>query len=262
MVKSKTIKRVQRILNILIIIAVCYLCWNTYDSTLAAKKKTEIENLVVKNKSYLEKSIVEEAQLVKAKDDTQILTEYSKLYEINSELIGWLQIEDTKVSYPVTVTNDNAYYLSHDFFHNKDRHGTIFADSDTNFSEKNYNIILYGHQMRDGSMFGFLLDYEDSTYYEEHPIIQFDSRTELCEYQVLAVFKSKIYNEDEDVFKYYQYVNIDKEDVFEEYYYNIMALAMYETGITAKYGDELLTLSTCDYSITDGRLVLVAKRIK
>jgi sortase B len=115
--------------------------------------------------------------------------------------------------------------------------------------------------MSSGKMFGNLNKYSSEQYYKDHSIIQFDTIYEKGTYQVMYVFRSKIYNEDEITFKYYQFFDASSEQEFNSYMQEMAALALYDTGVTASYGDELLTLSTCDYSEEDGRFVVVAKRI-
>jgi sortase B len=250
------------------------LIWSITDSISAARKNDEIRNLVVfnqdLNKANAESAgadneeVIEEKEsvIVQTEDGTEILSDYSKLYEVNSDFIGWLSVENTSIAYPIVFTDNNDYYLTRDFFGNEDRHGTVFADYRSDLSEESSNIIMYGHRMRDGSMFGILSEYENKDYFEKHPIIEFDSRTERHSYEIIAVFKSEIFFENDDVFKYYQYTYIGSEEEFESYYNGVKDISLYDTGVTAEYGDHLITLSTCDYSVPDGRLALVAKRIE
>ena len=116
--------------------------------------------------------------------------------------------------------------------------------------------------MKSGKMFGTLNKYSQKTYYEEHPTIQFDTIYEKGTYQVMYVFRSKVYSEEDVNFKYYQFINAGSEKEFNSYINEMSALSLYDTGVTAAYGDELLTLSTCDYQETKGRFVVVAKRVK
>lgn len=191
-----------------------------------------------------------------------VLEEYETLYNKNKRLIGWLKIEDTNIDYPVLQTTDNVYYLDHNFEQEYDRNGSLFLDAECDIVHRNTNLIIYGHHMRSGKMFGNLNKYSSESYYKEHPIIQFDTIYEKGTYQVMYVFRSKIYNEDEIVFKYYQFFDAVSEKEFTSNMQEMAALSLYDTGVTASFGDELLTLSTCDNSETDGRFVVVAKRIQ
>ncbi|MDE6893193.1 MAG: class B sortase [Lachnospiraceae bacterium] len=191
-----------------------------------------------------------------------VLDEYKTLYEKNKKLIGWLEIDDTIIDYPVMQTGDNEYYLDHNFNQEYDKNGSLFLDYNCNIYPRSTNLIIYGHHMKSGQMFGQLQKYAKESYGEKHSIIRFDSIYEEAEYQVMYVFRSQVYNEDEFVFKYYQFIDANSEEEFNSYMEEMAGLSLYDTGVTASYGDSLLTLSTCDNSQTDGRFVVVAKRIK
>jgi len=198
-------------------------------------------------------------------DDTvetpDILPEYTLLHQKNQRLIGWVKIDDTVVDYPVMQTVNNEYYLDHNFNQEEDRNGSIFMDYQCDVVKGCDNIILYGHHMRSGKMFGTLNKYSSESYYEAHPVIQFDTIYEKGTYQVMYVFRSKVYSEEDVTFKYYQFINAASEKEFNSAMNEMAALSLYDTGVTASYGDKLLTLSTCDYQETKGRFVVVAKKI-
>lgn len=199
------------------------------------------------------------------KEDTdlpEVLEEYKKLYNSNKKLIGWLKIDDTNIDYPVMQTNNNEYYLEHNINQEKDRNGALFLDKDCDIMKRSTNLIIYGHHMKSGRMFGNLDDYESERYYKKHPIIQFDTIYEKGTYEIMYVFRSRVYNEGEVVFKYYQFIDCYSEQEFNSNMQEMAALSLYDTGVTAEYGDQLLTLSTCDSTVDDGRFVVVAKKIK
>lgn len=191
----------------------------------------------------------------------EVLDEYKNLLLKNRKLIGWVKIDDTYIDYPVMQTTDNEYYLDHNMNQEYDKNGTIFMDKDCNVLEPSTNYILYGHHMRNGRMFGQLDQYKDKSFYEKHPVIEFDTIYEKGTYEIMYVFRSKVYKETEIVFKYYQFIEANGEQEFDSAMEEMAALSLYDTGVTAQYGDQLLTLSTCDYQETDGRFVVVAKRI-
>lgn len=191
-----------------------------------------------------------------------VLPEYQAILNKNQKLIGWVKIDDTIIDYPVMQTVNNEYYLDHNFNQEEDKNGCIFMDCQCDVIKGCDNIILYGHHMKSGKMFGTLNKYSQQTYYEEHPVIQFDTIYEKGEYQVMYVFRSKVYSEEDVNFKYYQFINAVSEKEFYSYLNEMAALSLYDTGVTATYGDRLLTLSTCDYRENKGRFVVVAKKIK
>lgn len=194
--------------------------------------------------------------------DLQVLEEYQTLYNKNKKLIGWLKIDDTIIDYPVMQTANNDYYLDHNFNQEYDKNGSLFLDKDCDVVHRNMNLIIYGHHMKSGKMFGNLNSYSSKEYGSRHSLIQFDTIYEKGTYEVMYVFRSRIYNEDEVVFKYYQFLDAASATEFDSYMQEMAALSLYDTGVTASYGDELLTLSTCDSSETDGRFVVVAKRVE
>lgn len=190
-----------------------------------------------------------------------VLEEYQTLYNKNRKMVGWIKIDDTKIDYPVMQTVNNEYYMDHNFNQEYDKNGSLFLDKDCDIVHRNTNLIIYGHHMKSGKMFGGLNKYSSQEYCKEHPNIQFDTIYERGTYEVMYVFRSRIYNEDEVVFKYYQFLDAASEQEFNSNMQEMAALSLYDTGVTASYGDQLLTLSTCDYSEEDGRFVVVAKRV-
>lgn len=194
--------------------------------------------------------------------ELEVLEEYATLYNKNKRLIGWITIDGTNIDYPVMQTTNNEYYLDHNYNQENDRNGSIFLDKDCDIVHRNTNLIIYGHNMKSGKMFGTLSKYSSKSFYEDHPTFRFDTIYEKGTYQVMYAFRSRIYNEDEVVFKYYQFIDAVSEKEFISNLQEMAAIALYDTGVTASYGDELLTLSTCDNSETAGRFVVVAKKIE
>ncbi len=190
-----------------------------------------------------------------------VLDKYKSLFNQNQNLIGWLKIADTNIDYPVYQTGNNDYYLNHNSSLKEDKNGALFMDKDCDIKDRSTNLIIYGHNMRSGKMFGDLSKYENQSFYENHKTITFDTIYEEGTYEVMYVFRSHVYQQDEVVFKYYQFIDALSEEEFDSNMDEMAALSFYDTGVKAYYGDELLTLTTCDYEEQDGRFVVVAKRI-
>lgn len=188
-----------------------------------------------------------------------MLERYADLYEENNDLAGWLSIEGMKIDDPVMQCGDDEYYLHHDFYGRDSKYGCLYVRGRADL-ETGTNVIIYGHNMKDGSMFGDLDLYLEERFYKEHSVISFDTLYEERTYEIVAVFRSQVYKVDEDVFKYYQFYQADTPEEFEDFYGNIKKLSLYDTGVEAEFGDTFLTLSTCAYHVPDGRLVVVAKR--
>lgn len=195
-------------------------------------------------------------------EDSRMLSKFEKLYQENPDIIGWLSIEGMKINYPVMQNEDDEYYLHHNFQKEaEDKYGCLYVRGSADVLTPGTNFIIYGHNMRDGSMFGDLDFYKTKDFYENHPLISFDTLYEERTYEIVSVFLSQVYKEDEDIFKYYQFYQADTEEEFNYFYQNIKELALYDTGVEAEYGDTFLTLSTCAYHVEDGRLAIVAKKI-
>jgi len=221
---------------------------------LASLKENDTLNSMMKSEVIVHKDTPEERVY-------ELLEEYKTLYNKNKNLIGWLKIDDTNIDYPVMQTSDNEYYLDHNINQEYDKNGTLFMDKDCDVLKPSTNFIIYGHHMKSGQMFGNLKKYKSESYFEKHRYIRFDTIYETGSYEVMYVFNSKIYYEDEIAFKYYQFIDAYSEQEFDSDMLEMEKLSLYDTGVRAQYGDQLLTLSTCDYGENDARFVVVAKRI-
>lgn len=184
---------------------------------------------------------------------------YEAVYEQNPDFVGWLSIEGTAIDYPVMQSpGEPDFYLKHAFDKSYSAYGTPYVQADCMVGSSD-NLILYSHHMKDGSMFAGLCDYENEDFYREHKIIRFDTLENFGEYEIVAVFKTVAYSAES--FKYYHFINAESEEDFEDFITQCKELSLYDTGVSAEYGDKLITLSTCEYSRTNGRMVVVAKRI-
>lgn len=191
----------------------------------------------------------------------EVLDEYAGLYAENSDTIGWLKIDGMTIDYVVMQAPDEINkYLRHDFYGKDSTRGCLFVDEYCDIFNSD-NIIIYGHNMKDGSMFGTLDSYADESFYAEHKIIQFDTIYEKHSYEVVAAISTSIPAKDEDVFRYYEYTSSNDEETFLDYADFIEKNKLYDTGVEINPGDKLLTLSTCAYHTTDGRFVVVARQI-
>lgn len=191
-----------------------------------------------------------------------VLYRYSVLYGRNADMAGWIQIADTVINYPVMLTpDDEEYYLKKGFDKKYDINGIPFMDARCSVKEPTANFLIYGHNMKNGSMFSTLLKYEQEEFYEAHPIIRFDTVYERAEYEIVGVFRTQIpYENDADAYRYYDFIDTKDADEYDTYIRYVKEMSFYDTGITAEYGTQLLTLSTCDRSIEEGRFVVVARK--
>ena len=192
--------------------------------------------------------------------EPQILPEYADVYALNGDMAGWIRIEGTKIDYPVMYTPERPnYYLKRDFKGNHSDWGTIYMREECDINKPSDNITLYGHCMNDGSMFAALHNYSNKDFWEKHKEIFFDTLTEYHVYEIFSVFKTSA-NLGEG-FAYHQMVDAENEKEFNDFIAECKKLSFYDTGITPVYGDKIICLSTCEYSMDNGRLVVAARRI-
>lgn len=210
---------------------------------------------------YYEKPVV--GEVVIAPDGTEepkiVLPEYAPVYELNDHLVGWLTIANTRINYPVMQTPESVdYYLHRNFEQKKSSRGCLYVREACDVNAPSDNVIIYGHNMQDGSMFGSLERYKRQSYWDTHRYIQFDTIYEHHTYEVFAVFKTTA--SIDEGFPYHKFIDAADAEAFNHFVSACRELALYDTGIVPVYGDKLICLSTCEYSQHNGRFVVVAVR--
>lgn len=193
-------------------------------------------------------------------DESKILEKYRAVYAKNNDLVGWLTIPGTNVDYPVVQSKNNKdYYLNHSFYGSSSASGCLYVRELCDVFKPSDNVVIYGHHMTYGGMFATLDRYMKKSFWEENPTFTFDTIYEEHTYQVIAVFKTSA-NLGEG-FAYHIFNDAQSEEEFNEFIQTVHSLQMYDTGVTAEYGDMLVSLSTCEETLKNGRFVVVAKRI-
>ena len=241
--------------SLLLTVSTGFLIKHYYDSHKQAKIYDSLAEIVDKTPDGT-------SEVMNYSGDKTFIPEYQELYLENNDMVGWLKIEDTKINYPVMQSKDNPnFYLKHGFDKKYTNYGCPYVQENCNVDIPSDNLIIYGHNMKDSSMFSRLMKYTDKSFWESHKTISFDTLTEKCDYEIIAAFKTVVYTDSPESFKYYQFINADTGDEFNAYITKCKELALYDTGVTAEYGDKLITLSTCEYSRNNGRMVVVAKKI-
>lgn len=194
-------------------------------------------------------------------DDSVVeIIDLKDLFEVNSDLVGWIKIDGTNINYPVMQNGD--YYLRRNIYKNYSYYGTPYLAKYCDVKNSD-NLVIYGHHIKNNAMFGELENYKKESFYKEHKYIKFYTLEEDLTiehvYEVIAVFKTVVYSD--NGFKYYSFNNAKDSQDFDDYVSMCKQLQFYETGKTANYGDKLITLSTCEYSRKNGRIVVVAKEV-
>ncbi|MDR0222432.1 MAG: class B sortase [Oscillospiraceae bacterium] len=197
--------------------------------------------------------------------EVEILEKYLEFYEINNDFVGYVSI-DPYINYPVAQSGDNEYYLYHNFRKVPTENGTVFADYEGVFTptSRPHNTILYGHNLITKNLFQPLVNYRDKfEFLKNNPVVNFDTLYEKGTYKIFSVFLSNTKDYHGEVFKYWNYVYFHSKSEFYDFVTECLDRSYYQTGTDIKYGDEFLTLSTCDFSAFDGlRLVIVARRVR
>lgn len=189
-----------------------------------------------------------------------MIKEYSLMYALNNDMVGWIEVPGTSIDYPVVQSPyQTDFYLRRNFYKEKATCGTIYAREKCDISKPSDNVTVYGHNMRNGTMFADLHKYEKKDFWQDNSLVYFDTMYEYHTYEIFAVFISSA--DLSKGFSYHTFDDADNAAEFDEFVKTCKELALYDTGITPQYGEKLLTLSTCDKSIEDGRLVVVARRI-
>ena len=184
------------------------------------------------------------------------------LYLENADMVGWIQIEGTGIDYPVMQTPaDPNYYLKHDFEKHYTDYGCPFMQADCDALCPSDNLIIYGHNMKDGSMFADLAKYRSKDFWQAHKTVWFDTELGSSAYEIFAVIHTTVQADAANAFPFYRFVDAAAPEDFAAYVSACKARALYDTVIFAEYGDKLLTLSTCDNITDNGRLLVIAKRI-
>lgn len=190
---------------------------------------------------------------------------FAELYAANPDFIGWITIPGTQIDYPVMQSmEDNEYYINRNFEKVWDSSGLPFMDNRCSYTDPvTDNLLIYGHNMKAGTMFAGITKYGKQDYYEEHSTLIFSTLESDDVYEVIAAFPSQVFpEEDTTSFRYYTFFDADSEEEFDAYVSQVKALTPYSIEATATYGDTLITLSTCAYHTEDGRFALVARKIE
>ena len=264
----------KTVINILMFICLAvalgcggYLGYYYYTSAKSESAVDDLKSMVVSEDDKDESQHSSKAEL-EFVDINGVLVQkkFEKLYQQNNDFMGWLQIKDTNVDYPVMYTpNDNEkgeFYIHRDFEMNYSSAGLPFIDANCNIEMPTDNIIIYGHNMNSGKMFHDIIKYETQEFYESHKTFTFDTIYGNGTYEVVAAFYGQILPEDSTEFKYYEFVNAGNEEEFMNFVENVKKKSVINTGVEVSYGDSLITLSTCAYHVDDGRFAVVAKKIE
>ncbi len=195
-------------------------------------------------------------------ENRELLGVYKVMKESNPDFAGYLRIEGTELAYPVMYSPDDPEKYIHLDINGQECDGGLpFIDTRCALEPDSDNVIIYGHNMKNGSMFSTIISYQDKSFFQANPVIRFDTTDQVREYEVMSVFYDRVYYADEtDVFKFYNFIDAEDKYEYDEAIARYKEKSIYDTGVNAVYGDKLLTLVTCAYHTEEGRFVVVAVR--
>lgn len=227
----------------------------------AAGKASRIKNEAAANKTTAAENI-RQGKSENAAGRQKKLPQYEQMSKEYPDLFGWLSIPKTQIDAPVMQPQkESDFYLSHDFKGSASVEGALFVDAKNSLMHQDHNTVIYGHNMKNGHMFGTLDLYKNADYFQAHKKIHFDTIYETGIYEAVAVVKTRILQEEEPGFRYYQFFEYDDQQSFQACQDFVKANQLFDAGSSLQYGDQILMLSTCEYSQENGRLVLVARKV-
>lgn len=256
----------------LAVICIAVIIWLIVDYFVwTAESEAKIEAMREKQKAIAttqEPNVTQETNTTQEQDATQedvgnTENPYAEFFGQNEDMAAWLYVPDTKIDYPVMQTMENeTYYIDKDFYGNPDKAGCLLLDTDSSLTQTGTtNLIIHGHNMKAGTMFGELEKYQDEAYCKEHGKVLLYTEEDVRQYEVISVFYSQVYYVTDQVFKYYNFFEAKTQEEFNDFYDNIKKMSLVDTGVVAELGDSFITLSTCAYHVEDGRFVVVAKEV-
>lgn len=248
-------KKIKKILYPICAVIILFAMWNLWEIRSSTEKTeelyTELAEQAGEKRAAVDKKESAAAQLINPWLD--------ELKKQNPDLVGWIRIPDTVIDYPVMQTEtDNDFYMDHDFDRNENAHGALFLDVNCRIG-KAENLIIYGHHMKDGTMFQNLMKYKEAEFCENNGTIRFDTPEESAVYQV--IFVMLLSEKDAEKFPYYKCTDLSDQEIYQGFLTQCSRYAIWQSEDLPSPGTRLLTLSTCEYSSENGRLVVVAKHL-
>lgn len=257
--KVKVLKSIEILLIGVILISSYFIIKQIIIEKKQDNEFVELEKIIEKNTNEVDKMQTKVSN--ENKESLQnVNINLQELYQKNNDIVGWIKINRTNINYPVMQNSD--YYLYKNFNKEYSSYGVPFVAGNCNMNTSD-NLIIYGHHIKNGKMFAQLELYKNYNFYKEHKNIVFytleNGQTIENNYEIVFVFKTIAYSEQS--FKYYNYTNFYNENEFNYFMEQCKKLQLYDIRTELDYGDKIITLSTCEYSQKNGRMVVVAKKI-
>ncbi|AOV06950.1 SrtB family sortase [Sporosarcina ureilytica] len=254
MMNTKTKKTLSIILTWLCVGVFIYAAYGLIDTAIDYYKNRKVLNNLQETFYNSDNPIIDGEY---ASESNSIRSGFDRLLKENDELVGWITIEGTQIDYPILQADNNVDYLNRNFYKEKNIAGSIFMDFRNDVQNPSLNTIIYGHRVKDGSMFEQLTKFQDKDFFKTHKTFEFDTLYDSYIAEIFAVYITKT------DFDYIQ-TDFASDTEYEQLLTGIREKSMYETDVEVNPDDHILTLSTCDYELdpNDGRLVVQAKLVK
>lgn len=242
--------------------AILFACASLYPKVkdyLEYKKQTTLYNELVQNhlsnKVVTNKDLPQVSDLPTPLETPKILPHLALLLESNKDIIGWITIPDTPINYPLTQYTDNQYYLEHNSTNEPSVYGSIYVDYRNDKCLADKNTLIYGHNMKNGTMFHELIKYKEEEYFKEHPYIYVSDLYETFTYEVFAVY---VVDADVETVE----IAYESDEAFMEYIKACQSRSIWPRDIVLESTDQIITLVTCSYESDNARTLVQAKLIK
>lgn len=259
--KHQTKKKGNKLLNVLIIICIIVFIASGVILVKELSKYWEADKINSDLKDILSEPPTSQEIELTPPDSNQ---QFAKLYAVNNDFIGWIQIPNTHVDYPVVHTDNNDYYLENNFYKEPNKLGTVFVDSRAVISpgKTSDHLVLYGHSAQNGSFFADARKYKTVEYYQQHAFIDFDTLYDNSDWIVVSAFMIDAREDAKNPFWYHDYIDFTDESLYNEFINQITQRNYFVNNIDLQYGDKFITLSTCDYDFDDSRFAVTARKLR
>ncbi|MDR1465473.1 MAG: class B sortase [Oscillospiraceae bacterium] len=195
--------------------------------------------------------------------ETVIPLSDEKLKAINSDYIGWLKVPGADIELPIVKTTDNEAYLTLNFYKQKSKYGNPFLDYRCSLDPVSDNLVIYGHHMKDGNMFGKLKNYRSASTFSKNPIITLQLPGRVYQYKIISVFVTNgVATDDNGYIFHFDAQAFPTEDNFNGFIHQLNQRTLYRTGVDVRYGDHLITLQTCEYDFADAVLIVIGRQVR
>jgi len=241
---------VSSVLTLIFIFSILFLTSIRQDRIISQNEVNNLQKLkeekISKETSYEKTTYIKEKNISKSKEFTFNSNPNLTIIDEVENYVGWIKITDTKIDYPVVKTTDNEFYLNHTYSLEENIAGAIFMDRRNLANQFDQHTIIYGHHMKDGSMFTQLNNYLQEDFFKKNKILNFKDLYNEYEYEVISAY---YVSADDYILNY---------EVNEEVVNQFINLSLYKTDYKYENGDRILTLSTCNYILNNGRMIVHA----